>query len=322
MSAIRTKTCLPWTGLVLFSVLFWLGTACVAFADAPSVAVLYPNIREPYQGVFHKIINGIEEGLRSPVKRYALSESDSPENLASELDRDGIKAVITLGRAGLTAAEGLRGKLPIVVGAVSGATGPSATLFPGISLSPDPQALFDWLKQLAPGVRRVTVIYHPEHGEALIQRAREAAKPRGLSLNALSADNLRAAASLYRNFLSGITEPSEALWLLPDESTLDENALLPVILKEAWDKNLVIFSSTPEYVKKGALFSLYPDNIGMGRSLAALTLEQLQGTRQKSSNMLPLRDLLIAVNLRTAEHLGLRFPGHEMQRFDLVFPTP
>lgn len=169
---------------------------------------------------------------------------------------------------------------------------------------------------------RVTVVYNQAHGEAIIQRARESAKTHGLQLNALAADDLRSAASLYRTFLSGIADSSEALWLLPDESTLDENALLPVILKEAWDKNLVLFSSTPEHVKKGALFSLYPNNAGMGRSLAALALEQLQNGRQKSSNMLLLRDLLIAVNLRTAEHLSLRFPTHETHRFDLVFPTP
>jgi putative ABC transport system substrate-binding protein len=119
-----------------------------------------------------------------------------------------------------------------------------------------------------------------------------------------------------------VAEAPEALWVPQDESVLDENSLLPVLLKEAWDRNLVLFSSTPEYVKKGALFSLYPDNTGMGRSLAALALQQAQEPRPKGSALLPLRDLLIAVNLRTAEHLGLRFPGQEMRKFDLVFPTP
>ncbi|WP_255210805.1 hypothetical protein [Methylogaea oryzae] len=36
----------------------------------------------------------------------------------------------------------------------------------------------------------------------------------------------------------------------------------------------------------------------------------------------PLKDLLFAVNLRTAEHLGLRFDSQDRRQFDLVFPAP
>jgi putative ABC transport system substrate-binding protein len=322
LNTIRKIGSLAKIGLAMLILLFWPGVGCTAQADSPAIAVLYPDVREPYQGVFLRIIGGIEEGLKTPVKRYAVAETDKLAGLESELEKEHIRAVIALGRAGLAAAERLREKLPVVVGAVSNSPGTSAPAFPGITLSPDPDVLFDWLKQLAPEVRRVTVIYNQEHGEKAMDRAREAARTHGLTLNALPAENLRSAANLYRSFLSGVSEGSEALWLPQDESILDENSLLPVILKEAWDKNLVVFSSTPEYVKKGALFSLYPDNAGMGRSLAALALQQLQETRPRSSNMAPLRDLLIAVNLRTAEHLGLRFPIHEMHRFDLVFPTP
>jgi len=36
----------------------------------------------------------------------------------------------------------------------------------------------------------------------------------------------------------------------------------------------------------------------------------------------PLRDLLIAVNLRTAEHLGLNLANNAKLKFDLTFPQP
>jgi putative ABC transport system substrate-binding protein len=37
---------------------------------------------------------------------------------------------------------------------------------------------------------------------------------------------------------------------------------------------------------------------------------------------LPLSDLRVAVNLRTAAHLGLRFTPRQQREFDLVFPSP
>jgi putative ABC transport system substrate-binding protein len=310
-------------GLALFILLFISGAYHTVLADIPSIAVLYPNIREPYQSVFSKIIDGIEEGLKAPVARYAMAETESFSTIASQLEKQNPRAVIALGRVGLLAAEKLRGKWPVVVGAVLAGQNPDTRGFAGITLTPDPEILFHWLNMLAPEVKRVTVIYNRDRKEHGIERAKEAARGHGLTLNALPAENLWEAANLYRGFLGGSeTDSSEALWLLQDESTLDDNALLPVILKEAWEKNLVVFSSTPEHVKKGALFSLYPDNFGMGRSLAALALEQLKEGQPRGSNMLPLRNLLIAVNLRTAEHLGLRLPSHEKRKFDLVFPSP
>ena len=36
----------------------------------------------------------------------------------------------------------------------------------------------------------------------------------------------------------------------------------------------------------------------------------------------PLREVLLAVNLRTASHLGLRFSIRQQQEFNLTFPEP
>ncbi|MGZ8219113.1 ABC transporter substrate-binding protein [Methylomagnum sp.] len=308
-------------GLLLPALLFSLNLMA-ATADEPSVAVLYPDIRDPFKGVFTQIIDGIDEVLKTPVKRYALGENDNFTAIEAQLEKDHTSAVIALGRAGLLAAEKIRGKWPTVVGAVSVRSEYGAHDFAGITLVPDPEALFRWLKVLAPNIKRVTVVYGNERGTRSMDRAVEAAKIHGLILNALPAENSREAAGLYRSFVSENSAESDALWLLKDDDALDENVLLPAILKDAWEKNLVVFSSAPEHVKKGALFSLYPDNHGMGRSLASLTLGQLQDGQAKRSSMQPLRDLLIAVNLRTAEHLGLHLPSHEKRKFDLVFPSP
>lgn len=291
-----------------------------ARADSPSVAVLYPELREPFRGIFLEIVSGIESGLKVPVKSYTLASDDS--GLKSQLAQEHIQVAITLGRSGLLTARKLADTLPVVVGATFIAPDGENRGLAGITLAPAPESLFNRLKKLAPEVKRVSVIYEPKSKTWEIDQARKAAKDNGLTLNALPAEDIRSSALLYRTVLDESRENGSAIWLLQDDAAMDERALLPLILKEAWDNNLVVFSSNPDHVRKGALFSLYPDNIGMGRSLAAMARKRWQSGVGGDAAIEPLKDLLLAVNLRTAEHLGLRFDSEERRRFDLVFPAP
>jgi putative ABC transport system substrate-binding protein len=90
------------------------------------------------------------------------------------------------------------------------------------------------------------------------------------------------------------------------------------VLQESWDHNLTMFSSNFGHVRRGALFSLYPDNVKMGRHLADSAQEFLASGEYGASGMILLRDVLLAINLRTADHLGLT-PGKK-QEFGMVFP--
>lgn len=289
-------------------------------ADSPSVAVLYPELREPFRGIFLEIVSGIESALKVPVKSYTLSSDDS--GLKSQLAQEHIQVAITLGRSGLLAARKLADTLPVVVGATFVSPGGENRGLAGITLAPAPEVLFNRLKKLASEIKRVSVVYDPKSKSWEIDQARKAAKENGLTLNALPAEDIRSSALLYRTVLDESRENGSAIWLLQDDAAMDERALLPLILKEAWDNNLVVFSSNPDHVRKGALFSLYPDNIGMGRSLAAMARKRWQSGVGGDAVIEPLKDLLLAVNLRTAEHLGLRFDSEERRRFDLVFPAP
>ena len=89
-----------------------------------------------------------------------------------------------------------------------------------------------------------------------------------------------------------------------------------MVLRAAWDRNLVVFSSNPSHVPKGALFALFPDNNAMGRHLA----QQLRKPASASARLLPLEQLDTAINIRTADHLGLGLSAGDA-RFDMVFPN-
>ena len=156
----------------------------------------------------------------------------------------------------------------------------------------------------------------------LMERASEAAEARGLILVRIPVQGRREAALKYRDVLDGGAEPMEAVWLLQDPSTLDARTVLPFLLREAWNRNLVVFCSNPAHVKRGVLFALYPDNAGMGRTLGRMVSRGKGAENLKIPGGLPLSDLLIAVNVRTADHLGLEITSRQKRAFDLVFPSP
>jgi putative ABC transport system substrate-binding protein len=62
----------------------------------------------------------------------------------------------------------------------------------------------------------------------------------------------------------------------------------------------------------------------MGGRLASLALAQIDrpGSAPAPTGVEPLQDLAIAVNVRTAAHLGLQFGTRQIGEFDLVFPNP
>lgn len=294
-------------------------TSPAAKSLALSVGVIYPDVRQPYEQIFENILTGVDRGLGESPKRYRIKAESDASELQQWVREESIDTVVALGNGGLRAAEILKAEVNVVVGAVQEA--PNSAAFPGIVLTPHPKSLFERLKILAPQVESVSVIYNPDRSAWLIDLALRAAKAHRLKLRSLVAKDLRQAALLYRELLSAATDSSEAVWLLQDPSTLDERAILPFILQEAWKRHVIVFSNNPAHVRRGVLFSLFPDNVGMGHSLALMAKMLRQEGKRKTPTIAPLQDLFIAVNLRTADHLGLKFSAKQQRDFKLVFPS-
>ena len=177
------------------------GLAAAFGAESAPVAVIYPDVREPYRSVFLGIVRGIKEELKTPVGEYVADDNEDLTALTGQLREQQVKSVIALGRLGLGAARQFPRDIAVVIGAARIPPPAETRELSGITLAPDPDILFDWLKNLAPNAKRVTIIYSRRQNEWHIERAQDTAKAHGLSLNALPADNIREAATLYRDFL-------------------------------------------------------------------------------------------------------------------------
>lgn len=285
---------------------------------AGDIAVIYPDVSEPSRSIFAKIIEGIEEKLKTQVRTYPITANPVMEDLNTQLKRANVKVVIALGRQGVNASLGLDRDIPVVVGGVFSVPDSDKRDLTGMSMTPDPMLLFTRLRSLLPEVKKVVVVYDPQHNEWLIKLAREAAKAQGLELQALVARDKASAVRQYAAAFDAADSQHSALWLPQDPTTVDETTILPLVLQESWSRGVPIFSSSLLHVKKGVLFALYPNNLELGRNLAASALAALKNDGIKKGVM-PLRTVQMAVNLRTASHIGLRVSAQQEHGFDFVF---
>lgn len=291
----------------------------LAMAGGGAIAVVYPDIGEPYRGVFTKIIEGVEARAQAPVISMAIGAGTDAATLRDNLKSRDVRVVIALGRQGMKAADNLGREFGVVVGGVVAVPEEEAKDLAVVSLSPDPALLFERLRGLVPGTRRIHVVYDPRQNGWLIRLARAAARDQGLELVVREASDLRAAVRAYQEILAGANAERDVLWLPQDATTVDENTVLPLVLRETWERRLPVFSSSFGHVRRGVLFSLFPDNVGLGRDLAGSALGFLASGEPPGRGVMPLRNVQTAVNLRTAKHLGLKLSSQQQRGFDLVF---
>jgi putative ABC transport system substrate-binding protein len=288
-------------------------------AGLGALTVVYPDIGEPYRTVFTSIIEGIEDVAKTRVRSIAIPANTDPAELNSQLRQMGTKVVIALGQQGWKATANLDKDIALVVGCVLRTPdGGNRTLI-GISLTPDPAHLFARLKSLQPTVKRVHVVYSAQANDWLIKLARDAARAQGLELVAHEARDLSGAAKLYSTVFADAVSGRDAVWLPNDSKTVDENTILPLVLQESWARGVPIFSSNFAHVKKGALFALYPNNFELGRDLASVAGSALGADAEKRGFSL-LQAVSVAVNLRTASHVGISIASHQQRSFTSVFP--
>lgn len=281
-------------------------------ALAEPLTVLYPQVKAPYDEIFKQIIQGIEYQQQGNLQLVALDANSQLEQIAVDITKDPATAVIALGKSGYQVARHIQRTNPVVVGALPLQSSGLA----GISLLTDPKVLLESLKMLAPSVRKVYVVYS-ESSRWLIQTAIEQAANYDIEIVAEQVTDLKAALGSYQDLLTTLDPATSALWLPLDSITANEQVILPKVLEIAWERNIVLFSSKPEHAKRGVLFSTFPDHFELGRELV-IKLQQLQ-LGKVPATLVPLRQVQLAVNLRTAAHLGLEYKQEVLRKIAITF---
>ncbi len=290
-------------------------------AAAVELVIVYPQVREPFARVFEEIVRGAEDGYKAQVQRVALKENQSPVDFVHVLDRQ--SPVLVLGNRLARQVSEHNTEHKIIVGAVNG----DFNRVFGISLTPSFEAISNKLKFLVPAVKKVhviTTVGTTASDFKLISEAPPVQGSQGFNLVIHEAADIRSAAAVYRNLMQHLDE-DDAVWILPNGSFVN-NAMLSILLQASWEKHFVVFSSNPVHVKRGALFSVYPNNYKMGLSLGRLAqtvASDLPSTKNGDAarQMQPLNDVFITLNERTSNHLGINLTDDMREHIDLVLPA-
>lgn len=298
-------------GLVVLAV--WLLALSHSVYAQTRISVIYPDATTMIRKLYQTIIDGMSDSNDVRLQSRPISDKDSAAEIKAWMRANHTQVTVVLGDVPSTLTRPLAADMPVLHGA-----GPlNDNSQSGVSLASSPAQMFSRLRLLKPNVERIFVVYNPRATGWLIAAARQAARERGLELITSASDDILQSGAMFTHILQQARPGKDAIWLTLDP-VVPTNQLLPVLLREAWNKHLVLFSNNPVDVAKGVLFALYPDYSAMGRQLAERAKRQL--ARPSLSGPEASEHLIGAVNVRTAAHLGITLSDRQRQAFARVFP--
>ncbi|MBI2782966.1 MAG: hypothetical protein HYX64_02615 [Gammaproteobacteria bacterium] len=274
------------------------------------VLILYPQVREPYTKIYQDTLEGIDQAYKGPYTTLVIQPGQHLE--PGVIARAAPSLYVALGNdaareLGIVAPEG-----PVITTASQDV---DFKVRHQLTYYPDPDTLITQLQRFQPGIRSLFLVAESDT-DAYEDRVRETLARAGIGLRVCAAGSLAAAAVCYRQLLDAATT-RDAIWILHG-GKLMEPALLTNILSTAWERQLTVLSSNPDHVRRGALLSLYPDNLSAGRQLGDMITACLAPGKCTRSETRYLRTMGVALNERTSRHLGLVISPEARKSADLV----
>lgn len=285
---------------------------------ADRIGLLVSDVAPPYRTILEQIADGMTRGAGGKPHRFEMSGRESVPPAVSQWVRgnaESVPVLVCLGGDAVRAAQQLLPRVKVVAAAVIEV--PDDIPW-GVSLIPDPSATFGYLRRFAPHVDTIHVVVAGGPERDQLTRARAAVREMGFDLAVHSAMDFREAATVYRRLLPHLGR-TDSLWISSDRRVFDDDIMLPTLLKEAWERNLVLFSDSLAHVSRGVLFAPFPDNERLGETVAALALEVQRldvGSQRKEF----LTDTHLAINTRAARHLELTLSPDLATEVKLRFP--
>lgn len=184
----------------------------------------------------------------------------------------------------------------------------------GITLELAADTQLEWMQKLLQNTHTVGVLYNPKENQVRIDAATRLAKDRGIKLLSVpvqTPQDLPAA-------LEGPLRQVDVLWSIADSVVISPQTAQPILLFSFRNRiPLVGLSST--WVKAGALYSLDWDYGDIGRQAGELVQRILRGTKPADLPPASPRKLTYALNMKSAQQLGVDVPRALVQGARVVF---
>ena len=174
---------------------------------------------------------------------------------------------------------------------------------------------FEILKELVPGLKRMTLMFNPETAPYYPVFLREFAAAAAPLAAELSATPVRSEAEIEAAATAFAREPAGGLIAAPDPFI---NAQRALIMRAAERYRLPTLFGFRQHVREGGLLSYGPDSVEIVRRSASYVDRILKGEKPANLPVQAPAKYELAINLKTANRLGLEVPRTLLARADEV----
>ncbi|MBS0181007.1 MAG: ABC transporter substrate-binding protein [Nitrospira sp.] len=303
---------------VFFVLSLLLFTHLSGIADAEEIAVIKSR-GLPY---YEQAVAGFKAGIPSTtsVKEYNLNgQLAEGRQIARILRASPPDLIFAVGLKAAMAAKLEIFDQPVVFCMVLNpeAYGLPAPNMTGIAVRLPAATQLAALRSALPNRNRVGVLYDEDHNGDFIRQAHQAAKQHGLELLAVAVHRQEEIPNVVRALLPKI----DALWLIQDQTVVSESAI-PFFLESTLDAKVPLFTFSSTLVQQGALGALVLDPWAVGRQAAHIALARLSGHHASTGLLQTPERSQLALNLNSAEHLGLDLPPELIRMAGHLFGGP
>ena len=249
-------------------------------------------------------------------------EGPSPEAILGFLEANAPDLVFTLGSAATEFAYEHIKETPVVFAMVLDPVGsgfvasydrPSGNMT-GVSMDIPLEIQFQTLRDILPEAQTLGVLYSPEESATVINQASLEATKFLFELVAVPVRSDRDIPAA----LEGLAGRIDALWAVADSRIFTSHST-EFILLHTIRHGIPFMGVSPSFVKAGALVALTCDYEDLGRQSGEQALRILGGTPPGGVPVALPRKSNLAINLRTAEHIGVVIPPLLTQQAATVF---
>ena len=193
-----------------------------------------------------------------------------------------------------------RHEIPVVAGLVRKADLGTSTSITGVVLNHDPEVQLRELQRVLPGAHEVGLVYTSPAQDAWVAAARPYAKRLGLDLVERPLKSPRDLPDVLRELVSQVD-----VIMGPPDSLVYSPLVTRNVLLLSFRSQVPVMGLSGDWARNGALFALSTDPSDIGRQNATQAVEVLSGRPISQVPPQPPRAVVIEVNTRTAQILGV-----------------
>jgi len=275
-------------------------------AAATRVAIVVSSGSGPFVEAARAIRAALERQVQPEVLLFDLQgRRDETAGLRELLAGAEPSLIITVGSLATAAALAEPGQTPVVFSMVlypqeSGFLPAKTRPVTGVALDVPPGEQFATIRRLLPRARRLGVVHSTTETSRVVAAARAAAPAQGFDLVAETVEEPGQVPAATERLLESV----DAMWMVADSKVMTPETTSALLLA-AMRRRVPVFGLSAVHVQAGALAALSCDYADVGTQTGELALRVLGGANAASVPPATPRKLALALNLRTAEHMGL-----------------